>query len=152
MRNLCSEFADKKCLCSYCAPKKPKCCIGHHKIYCPEKNKKQECEDFSPENPKSLIIYDYLGREKVFEIPGEAIKKLDITMISGDEIVTVVYETGLELEFDSSNTRIENLDIDCYSVTGDDIQRWMAWKPANGDPHPAYSRKVEFDKLDEADD
>lgn len=60
----------------------------------------------NPINEK-LYLYDYTGAQVEFlsmsDLPN--IRKIDIDVLSGDEVATVYYKDGTENEIDSSNTR-----------------------------------------------
>lgn len=82
-----------------------------------------EVEAFSQEKglKMELRLMDYAGRSKTFEIGDiEEIARITITVISGDEIATVIYKGYSSKEFDSSNSRMADFyddEYDIYDVT-----------------------------------
>lgn len=64
---------------------------------------------------------DYARRSKTFEIGDiQNIARISITVISGDEIATVIYKDYSSKEFDSSNNRMADFfdeEYDIYNVT-----------------------------------
>lgn len=56
-----------------------------------------------------LKLMDYMDRVKEFDIGNfEDILRIDIKIISGDEIAVITYMDGSKIEFDSCDTRTEN--------------------------------------------
>lgn len=56
-----------------------------------------------------LKLMDYMDRTKEFDIGNfNCILRIDIRIVSGDEIAVVTYMNGDKTEFDSCDTRTEN--------------------------------------------
>ena len=74
-------------------------------------------------------IYDYANVAVEIEIKDKPIEKIFVEIKSGDEIVTIYYKDGTQDRFDSSNCRINNYDDGAYVVTGENIEKWLNYKP-----------------------
>ena len=60
---------------------------------------------------KELTIYDYDQEPVKIEIPDyEKVTEVSCEVISGDEVLTVTYEDGSEVTFDSSQDRLHDYD------------------------------------------
>lgn len=74
-----------------------------------------------------LKLMDYMDRTKEFDIgKKEDILRIDIRVISGDEIAIVTYTNGLKVEFDSCNTRTQNFYDGEYCIYKKDGENRLA--------------------------
>ncbi len=77
--------------------------------------------------------YDYDNRPRLVEDVNhdkKDIKAISVTILSGDEIVTLYWNDGSYIEYDESDTRL----LDCYDggyviLTEEGINRWLDWEP-----------------------
>ena len=70
-------------------------------------------------------IYDYNNRPTKIDTGNKKIKELEVLVLSGDEIVTIRYEDGSEEMYDSSYTRCIDYFDDKYTVTKENIRKWI---------------------------
>jgi len=72
-----------------------------------------------------IQIKDYSGDTKVVDLGESKIKTATLTVLSGDEVLTVDYDNGRRAEFDSSDDRIMDFfdDVDVYS--GSDLEAFL---------------------------
>jgi hypothetical protein len=69
----------------------------------------------------NIKLLDFGGNEVVVDVGDiETIKEMDITIMSGDEILTVYYKDGTEKEFDSCNYRIWDFYDGLYTLYSED--------------------------------
>lgn len=70
-------------------------------------------------------IKDYVGATKVVDLGESKIKTITLTVLSGDEVLTVDYDDGRREKFDSSDDRIMDFfdDVDVYS--GSDLEKFL---------------------------
>jgi hypothetical protein len=66
---------------------------------------------------KTIYIRDYEDDRKAVNIENfEDVIYCRVKISSGDEVLTVIYKDGNEMEFDSSTTRFENYYDDEYKI------------------------------------
>lgn len=83
-------------------------------------------------------IYDYQNKPTKIDTGKRPIDYIEVSVISGDEVVEVHYTNGLIKRFDSSDTRwCGFLDAE-YRVTNKDLEDWIKKETVGGDI--AYSR------------
>ena len=70
-------------------------------------------------------IYDYNNGPTEIDTGNKEIKELEVLVLTGDEIVTIRYEDGSKERYDSSYTRGINYFDDEYTVTKENIQKWI---------------------------
>ena len=72
-----------------------------------------------------IQIKDYAGDTKVVDLGESKIKTATLTVLSGDEVLTVDYDDGRRSQFDSSDDRIMDFfdDVDVY--TGSDLEAFL---------------------------
>ena len=77
-----------------------------------------------------IQIKDYSGSTKVVDLGESKIKTVTLTVLSGDEILTVDYDEGHRRTFDSSNDRMIDFfdDVDVYS--GADLEAFLKEREA----------------------
>lgn len=97
----------------------------------------------------TIHIYDYDNNAVKIEIPDKPIKCIDITVLSGDETGTIRFEDGTRLDFDASDDRCMSFYDGSYFVEGDDIRRWLAFRPPAGRT-ASYARLESFGKRGES--
>lgn len=79
----------------------------------------------------TMKIYDYANNAVEVELPDKEIKAIYVHVISGDEVVTVEFVDGTDIDFDSSGSRMIGYDDGSYTVEGDMINKWLAWRPSD---------------------
>lgn len=77
-------------------------------------------------------IYDYDNNPKLIDLPvsEDKISCIEITIMSGDEIVEVTTENGDSFTFDSSESRVIDFFDGEYSIDNPQtISSWLHWEP-----------------------
>lgn len=77
-----------------------------------------------------LRIYDYKNRAKDIELPDKEIQTIEVTVLSGDEVVEVTFKDGSVEEYDSSDSRLMDFYDGSYEVAEDMIKKWMNFTPS----------------------
>lgn len=98
-----------------------------------------------------LTIYDWAGAPKVVEIPDVPIKEIDVTVITGDEIIDVEFADGTSKSFDSSNDRFIPYFDGSYLVDSKHIEEWINFKTDNM-TNISYRRMEHFQELEEEEE
>lgn len=91
----------------------------------------------------TIRIYDYANNAVNIEIPDKPIKRIHVRILFGDETGTILFEDGTQLGFDASDKRCLNFFDSSYLVEGDDIRRWLAFRPPAGRT-ASYARQEMF--------
>ena len=91
----------------------------------------------------TIRIYDYDNNVVKIEIPDKPIKSIYVTILSGDEIGIIRFEDGTQFDFDTSDDRITDFYDGSYVVEGDDIVRWLEFRPRAGCT-ASYARQEMF--------
>lgn len=91
-------------------------------------------------------IYDYANRGKDCDIGDPAeILCLVVTVLSGDELLTVVYQDGGIKRFSSNSLRNMDFYDGSYVVTGDSMEEWVNWMPpADSECTYSYERRDQW--------
>ena len=84
----------------------------------------------------SIKIYDFLNEEKIISIT-KPIDSIEVSVISGDEVITINYQDGTSENHDASDDRYLDLYDGFYIVFEDQLEDWSA---------------IGLDDLDEDDD
>lgn len=88
-------------------------------------------------------IYDFDNRTTTITIPNnevDDIKRIDITVLSGDETVDVVLKDNSVFDFDASKTRTMTFYDGFYAVEGkENIEKWLNFKPTAEELHDTLS-------------
>ena len=88
-------------------------------------------------------IYNFENEPTEIELKCRAISKIYVTVITGDETITVLFSNGTAKKFNSSDTRvIDNID-GTYVLKEDRIRKWMEYEPT-GDGAISYERMIAF--------
>lgn len=83
-------------------------------------------------------IYDYQNKPTKVDTGKRPIDYIEVSVISGDEVIEVHYTKGKNKTFDSSDTRwMGFLDAE-YRVTSKNLEDWIKKESIGGDI--AYSR------------
>lgn len=90
-----------------------------------------------------IRIYDYDDNAVKIETPDKPIKRIDVIVLSDDGTGTIRFEDGTRFDFDASDDRYESFYDGSYFVEGDDIRRWLAFRPAAGRT-ASYARQEMF--------
>ena len=80
----------------------------------------------------AIRIYDYDDNAVKIEIPDKPIKSINVIVLSGDETGTIRFEDGTRFDFDASDDRNTDFYDGSYFVEGDDIKRWLSFRPRAG--------------------
>ena len=82
-----------------------------------------------------LITYDYRSRPVEFDIEDKPIMCLSVLIVSGDEVVDVIYEDGVIHSFDASKGRLLTCYMGRYYLTSpEQIERFLNFKPSGKTP------------------
>lgn len=95
---------------------------------------------------RTMRIYDYANHPTDVELKDENITSIYVTVKSGDEFVTVMYEDSEWALFDSSSTRSIDYEDGDYTVQGDEIERWLHYEPKKTGT-VSYERLAEFGRI-----
>ena len=88
-------------------------------------------------------IYNFENEPTEVELKCRAVSKIYVTVITGDETISVLFSNGSIKEFSSSDTRVvDNID-GTYVLKGNRIREWMEYEPT-GDGAISYERMVAF--------
>ena len=90
-----------------------------------------------------MIIYDFDNETVEIKLPEKQIVSINVSVVSGDETGKVVFEDGEVICFDASSCRLMNFFGGYYSVTGENIQKWLNFKPS-GKRTASYERQTLF--------
>ena len=85
-----------------------------------------------------LIIYDYQSRPVELELEDKPIKFISVLILSGDEVVDVIYEDGVILSSDASDAGESRL-LSCYDgryflTKPEQIESFLNFKPSGKAP------------------
>lgn len=78
-----------------------------------------------------MIIYDYADNKTEIVLPDKEILRIYVSVISGDETGNVEFTDGSLLYFDASNSRYMSFYDGSYIVEGENIEKWLNFKPSN---------------------
>lgn len=76
--------------------------------------------------------YDYNNQPNLVEIvehDRKDIKAISVTVLTGDEIVTLYWNDGSCIEYDSDNRLLDYYDGGYVILTEEGINRWLDWEP-----------------------
>lgn len=74
----------------------------------------------------TMTVFDFENREVKIELPDKPIKAISVTVLSGDETGTVIFDDGTTVDFDASYWRI------CDFFDGSYILRQRGITPSVG--------------------
>lgn len=103
-----------------------------------------------------LRIYDYKNGPVDIELPDKPIRSIFVLILSGDETGRVEFEDGDTFSFDADDSgspggRFIDWCDGSYTVDGDMIPQWMAYRPHASDRGTvAYKRRDWFRKQKES--
>ena len=92
---------------------------------------------------KTMKIYDYDNKEVIIELPDKEIKEVFVNVLSGDETGEVEFVDGTTIDFDASKARIMDFCDGYYTVSGEEIEKWLNYVPS-GKGTVSYERQREF--------
>lgn len=72
-----------------------------------------------------IQIKDYSGSTKVVDLGESKIKTATLTVLSGDEVLTVDYDEGQRKTFDSSDDRMMDFFDDVEVYSGADLEAFL---------------------------
>ena len=88
-------------------------------------------------------IYNFENEPTEVELKCRAVSKIYVTLITGDETISVLFSNGSIKEFSSSDARVvDNID-GTYVLKGNRIREWMEYEPT-GDGAISYERMIAF--------
>lgn len=79
-----------------------------------------------------IFLYTYNGKRTIYDLGRDDVVALHVSVLSGDEVATVVFSDGSTEKYDSAtdNPRIENRFDGDYTLTTDrEIKRWLSIIP-----------------------
>lgn len=94
-----------------------------------------------------IKIYDYANRETEINTK-EDIEKIEVIVISGDEIIKIFFLDGTFEKFDSSKSRIINYFDGEYTIETEKIDKWINFN-FNSENIKSYQRLEYFEKENE---
>ncbi len=97
-----------------------------------------------------MIVYDCFNRCVTVELPDKPIAFIDILVLSGNETGRVVFCDGTFIVFDSSNSRTIAIPDAFYTVSGENISKFINFKPSGKEFEDAWERMDLF--LKDSDD
>lgn len=89
-----------------------------------------------------ITIYDWIDNPKVCDIEDKPIESFEVTVISGDEIVTIMFEDGTMEKLDSSSDRYLDYFDGVYNVDPKRIAKWNSYPFKT---HMSYKRQAKFE-------
>lgn len=90
-------------------------------------------------------IYDYANEPTEITVPDDkVISEIFVHILSGDETGYIEFTDGTHIDFDASNSRIMGFEDGCYTVTGENIQKWIDFDVDECDGTISYAREIEF--------
>lgn len=98
-----------------------------------------------------ITIYDYRNDVKEVTLPDKEIVKIYISILSGDETGYIRFIDGKKIRFDASDSRIASYYDGGYTVEGEDIKKWIDFKPSDNRT-ASYERRDIFDIEDDEDE
>lgn len=98
-----------------------------------------------------MIIFDFDNEAVDIKLPEKQIASINISVVSGDETGNVIFKDGEIVSFDASGCRLMNFYDGSYSVAGENIQKWLDFKPT-GKGTASYERQDLFSGLMEDDE
>lgn len=87
-----------------------------------------------------LRIFDYANKVSTIKTQDKEIKQIEVTILTGDEIITVWYEDGTCEKFDSNFSRCQDFFDGSYVVTKNKLHKWNEFEPTD-----AYMRQFAFE-------
>lgn len=89
-----------------------------------------------------MRIYDFANNAKHIDLQNKEIVSIYVSVISGDEVVKVMFKDGTSGMYDAAHDRYQdNFDGD-YLVEGEKINEWINFIPSKGSY--AYQRMKRF--------
>lgn len=99
-----------------------------------------------------MKIYDYANKAVEVDTQGKEIDHIHVTVLSGDEIVTVYFQDGTKIRKDSSNCRVQSFYDGEYDVDKENLKKWQNFKFVDTEfSTRAYSRMRAFDDCSDDD-
>lgn len=80
----------------------------------------------------TMTVFDFENREVKIELPDKPIKAISVTVLSGDETGTVIFDDGATVDFDASYWRICDFFDGSYTVIEEQVSDWLAFRPSDG--------------------
>lgn len=74
---------------------------------------------------KEIFAYNYNKERVGTGIDLDSVDSIDVTVLSGDEVLTINCTDGTTIEFDSCPDRIEDYFDGRYRVNKDGLEQWM---------------------------
>lgn len=91
-------------------------------------------------------IYDWKNKAKEIDVGDREINSIKVEVITGDEIITINFNDGTSLNYDSSNVRnIDYYDGE-YSVNKDNLDKWINYKMYKNTSTPISYKRIDYMK------
>lgn len=88
-------------------------------------------------------IYNFENEPTEVELKCRAVSKIYVTVITGDETISVLFSNGSIKEFSSSDSRVVDTIDGTYVLKGKRIREWMEYKPKENGAI-SYERMIAF--------
>lgn len=88
-------------------------------------------------------IYNFENEPTEVELKCRAVSRIYVTVITGDETITVLFSNGTAKEFSSSDTRIVDDVNGSYILKGKQIREWINFEPT-GEGAISFERMIAF--------
>lgn len=89
-----------------------------------------------------MNIYDFMNNTRHIDLPLKKIEHIYVMVLSGDEVVNIVFEDGTSELYDASRDRFHDFFDGDYIVEGDEIKEWINFIPSGG--RYAHQRMEKF--------
>lgn len=93
--------------------------------------------------PTTIKIYGFLNEEKIIPIT-KPIDSIEVSVISGDEVITINYKDGTSESHDAGDDRYLDLYDGFYVVFEDQLEDWAAIGLDEDDDYISYKRLEKF--------
>ena len=88
-------------------------------------------------------IYNFENEPTEVELKCRAVSRIYVTVITGDEVITVLFSNGTAKKFSSSDARIVDDVNGSYKLKGKQIREWMNFEPT-GERSISFERMIAF--------
>lgn len=78
-----------------------------------------------------MKIYDYANRAVEVDTQGKEIDHINVTVLSGDEVVNIYFSDGTKIYKDSSDCRTLSFFDGQYEIDKENVEKWDNFKFGN---------------------
>lgn len=78
-----------------------------------------------------ISIYDYANNATTVELKDKPINLIVVCVVSGDEVIDVIYKDGTREHHDSCSMRFMSFLDGCYVIEADKIKEWASVNTSN---------------------